>query len=569
MTGFTTDNYFSGIMRVLLLFLFSGFGLYAEAAELQANVTRQQITLGDHLQVNFQLRGATPQEPDFSPLQQDFEILSMASGSRVVSINRDTDRYYEWQLTLTPKHTGTLTLPPIEVAGARSEAVEIQVDAPQVNDTEADTFLQVSLNKSRVYVQEEVLLTLKLYSKVQWRNKAIASFDLPDTLVKAVAENEYVSNLNGTPHLVYELTLALYPQKSGTLTLPALQYDIEPSRRGRSMFSDFYGTGERLHGISETLSIQVDPTPGDLQGPWLPARKVTLSEHFSHDRKSLKAGEPITRRITLRAEGLSETQLPELPLPELEGFNFYRDQAQIREEPQAEGVISERVETIAMVPTREGRFILPAVEVRWWNTDTEQFEIARLEEKTLQVSLPANYIVPAQADSFNPAPVANSSVATTSELNIPRWLPFSQALTAALLLLFIGLWWRERREKPSAAIKPQAPSNDQTLWRQLKQASANNDLVSLRECLLAWFNHTEQNHYHSLEAIAQQSEPELAAALRELDKALFSPEQTDFNSGALLQKIQLRRIARRDNAAGHKLPDLYPPKGTPRTEAKD
>lgn len=548
--------------RLLLLTLLCCLAIKAgAAAELSVDVPRQQIALGDHLQVTFELRGSNPQEPDFSPLQQDFEILAVASGSRVIMVNGETDRYYEWRLTLTPRHTGTLTLPPIEVAGARSRAVDIQVTEPQANSTDAETFLQVEAHKSRVYVQEEVLLTLKLYSKIQWRNKGIASFDLPDTLVKAVAEDEYVSNLGGTPHLVYEVTLAVYPQKSGTLEIPALQYEIEPARGGRSLLSDFYGTGERMRGSSQPLSVEVEPSPADTRGPWIPAREVSLSEHFSHDPQDLKAGEPITRRITLKAEGLSKSQLPELPLPELDGFNFYRDQAQTREEPGAGGITSERVETIAMVPSREGRFTLPAVEVRWWNTETGQFETATLPEKNLRVSLPAGYTPPTQAAADTPdAPAAASDPGKVETVaTIPLWLQISQTLTAALLLLFILLWWRARRRAPDDRPRAAGTPADQSLWRRLKQASAAGDLKELRAALLAWFSQAWHEDYRSLEAVAQHCrDTELATALRQLDRALYSGTGATFDSGALLQKIQKLRVDRRDNPNTGKLAPLYP-----------
>ena len=555
----TADNRSQGAIRFLLWLLLCGVAASAWAAELRVDVPRQQITMGDHLQVSFQLRDASPREPDFSPLQQNFEILSVASGSRVIMVNGDTDRYYEWQVTLTPKHTGQLTLPPIEVAGARSRAVDIQVTEPQANNTDADTFLQVEANKSRVHVQEEILLTLKLYSKVQWRNKGISAFDLPDTLVKAVAENEYVSNLGGRPHLVYEVTLAVYPQKSGTLEIPPLQYEIEPARRGRSLLSDLYGSGERLRGSSEPLSVQVEAIPAGAQGPWIPARDVTLSEHFSHDPEDLKAGEPITRRITLRAEGLSETQLPELPLPELPGFNFYRDQAQTREETTASGITGERVETIAMVPTREGRFTLPALEVRWWNTETEQFETATLAEKTLRVTLPAGYESPSPTEAPSPTPTANSTQPVPTVAAIPLWLQISQAVTALLLFVFILLWWRERRRAPHQQPEAAGTSADQPLWRRLKQASASGDLKALREALLAWFSQAWQEDYRSLEAVAQNCrDTELASALRQLDKALYGDKGASFDSGALLQKIQKLRVARRSKPQSGKLTALYP-----------
>ena len=70
---------------------------------------------------------------------------------------------------------------------------------------------------------------------------------------------------------------------------------------------------------SEPLTISVQPIPPrPAQFPnavWLPARDLQLFEDWSREAEEIKAGEPLTRHVTISALGQLETQIPALETP--------------------------------------------------------------------------------------------------------------------------------------------------------------------------------------------------------------------------------------------------------------
>src|SRR5690606_41551924 len=128
---------------------------------------------------------------------------------------------------------------------------------------------------------------------------------------------------------------------------------------------------------TEEQRINVLPAPASAKGaPWLPANNVELTEHSSSGTDSLKVGEPITRTITIKADGVTAGQITPLETENVEGIKLYKDQAQNDDQKSAKGVVGSRIETIAIVPTKQGVFTLPATKVRWWNNHSQMMETA-------------------------------------------------------------------------------------------------------------------------------------------------------------------------------------------------
>ncbi len=66
-------------------------------------------------------------------------------------------------------------------------------------------------------------------------------------------------------------------------------------------------------------------------------------------------------------------------------MKFYPDQANREDLANQNGVTGIRSQGTAIVANEGGNFILPAIEIPWWNTLTDSLEYARLPEQTLSV----------------------------------------------------------------------------------------------------------------------------------------------------------------------------------------
>ena len=542
--------------------------------ELTASVDRTNISIDDRIMLTLRAEGApTGSGPDLSELSRDFEILSNQSQRRLSIINGQQEAWLEWNLQLAPRHTGNLTIPALELGNLRSQPIAILVsDAPVRDSRDEDIFIETEVNKDGVHVQEQLLFTVRLFSRVNLEGAEIQPLDLPDAVIKAVDENSYITEINQRDHLVLETTFAVFPQRSGELVIPSIVYDVAASRARQDPWSRIYGGRERQRLRGPEVRVPVRPIASELTGEaWLPATEVRFSEHWSTDPDNLTQGEPVTRRITLYADGLTAAQLPAIPYGEVAGANLYPDQAQTDEQISADGVSASVTQTLALVPNQTGRLHLPEISLSWWDTEAGQVRQATLPAREVWVDPAAG-----RASSTGSTSSAEADLFTT-DLSLPRQAQLGLnavhwgLLTASGLLLIIVLWLsfaylRLRRQLSGLLEEHQLKQHherkqEKSAWAQLKRQAKNGTLSDVRDALLVWArSHWADDTLHSLSAIAEHSQrPGLQKQLQALDRSLFShTESVELDRQALLQEVDALRVRRRkQKREASALPPLY------------
>ena len=85
-------------------------------------------------------------------------------------------------------------------------------------------------------------------------------------------------------------------------------------------------------------------------------------------------------------QGLLGSQLPALPTINLNNAKLYPDQPKIEKGDGKSQWTGIRSESLAIIPTRAGEFVLPEVRIAWWNTDSNKAEYAILPERKFTVA---------------------------------------------------------------------------------------------------------------------------------------------------------------------------------------
>ena len=545
---------------------------HTQAQELIANVDRETIGLNDTLTLTVRQTGRTlTGGPDFDGLRRDFDILSNQRSHQMRIVNGDMEGWTEWRLMLAPKRAGTLNIPAFEFGGSQSEPITVTVQERQQQPDSGgrDIFVETEVNKERIHVQEQVLFTVRLYSRVNLDGAEIQPLELKDAVIKPVNEENYITQIDGRQHIVLETTFALFPQRSGTLDIPSLVYELAVSRGQR----DFWGRSSRQRVRTDALSVTVDPTPDQYSGDtWLPARNLQLSEHWGTDPDSLRQGEPVTRRITIQADGLTAAQLPALTLEETPGLTLYPDRPQTEEQVNAGGVQSTSTLTLAMVPNQSGRLEIPAVTLTWWDTEADQMRTAELPASTVNVTAipgaaPASEVTPSRErengeDATAPRPAASGSASLVTVI-----LGIATALLSALSLWLAFLVWRLKtdlaaREAQSRGERDRARAARGRAWQGVKRAAKADDLHALRRALLDWGAALWPDvPPRGLTDLAERLDDDVARArLQELDAILFKGESdSPFDTAALLQALNQSRAGQRSGRTDTGgLKPLYP-----------
>ena len=341
-----------------ILFMFS---LSVSANDLTASVDRTTISIQDSFNLVVKLNEqALLSEPDFSKLDKQFLILSTSKSSNINLINGKLLGVTKWNFELSAKKTGKLTIPSFEFDKLKSKPISITVtDTPErISNTQsyADIFVETSVNKKSVYIQEQVLFTVKLFHQShQISNWNLTEPEINDVFITKFEEpKQYHTTIEGVQYGVLERNYVIFPEKSGSLTLPSLRFNgvVSTPNSSRSRFN--FNQGQRVIRDSNEIKLTIKPVPDSFTGKtWLPASNVTIEEIWSPNKKQLKVGEPITRTMILRAKGSLGSHLPGINASFPSSIKQYPDQVDILDTLKQDGVTGTRTESIALIPLKE------------------------------------------------------------------------------------------------------------------------------------------------------------------------------------------------------------------------
>ena len=535
---------------ITLVFLLL-WGIQAGASTLLAQVDRTQLRLDETVELTLETADATVfGKPDLKPLENHFKVFGTRQVNQLSGSNGETRAITRWLVTLQPRQTGYVVIPPLQLGEALSDPITLHVTEAMASadDLLAPIFIDASLDQEVVYVQAQVVLTLRIYHSVSlYDDSTLSPLQMGDALVERLGEpRTYERDINGVRHGVIEVRYAVFPQRSGELTIPAQLFSattVAPAN------GDRYGSrfGRSTQVKSPTIPLTVKPKPAEYPDnePWLPARSLTLVEAWSPEPEDAQVGEALTRSVLLKANGLTSNQLPPLSSAQVEGLRAYPDQPTLSNEVTANGVSGSREQREALVATRTGDLLLPAIELVWWNTIDERLERSTLPARSLQV-----------AD--NPElqqPAIEPPDAFTYQETVQLWpWQLSSALLALTTLLGFGLWLHARNQ-PAIIKTVQAGPTPRSLLEDLKRACLANDTQATRHALDAWARQQPE----TLADMAARFVP-LSDALDGLNGALYSETGQRWQGEALWQAVQQlpTHHAGESEQSTTSLPPLYP-----------
>jgi len=546
-----------GIAGIALLCLLLLLADPALAAAIKATPDRNPVHIGETFDLVFSSAESVDADPDFEPLTKDFEILNQSQNSQISMVNGKISKMQEWTLTLSPKRAGALAIPSIAFGSDHSPPASVTVQAaeapkPSAGNDEPIT-LEMDAEPKNPYVQAQVICTLRLWMLDGIHVSGnLVDPQVEDALVERLFDGNgrtYMAVRNGKQYAVLERKYALFPQKSGLLRIDPIQQTLGIEVGGRSFFS----RSTRAMAVkSAAIDLKVRPQPPEFTGThWLPAADLKLEESWPQNPPQAKAGEPVTRTLTLHAEGATVSLLPELDTDRnlAPSIKQYPDQPVLNEEKQpTTGISSTRQEKTALIPAQPGEFTLPAVAIPWWNTKTERMETARIPERSLRVEAsgePAPQAAtpePAAPAQAEPAPAQQGAAQPPRPVDEDLW--FWLTLLFGLGWLGTGLaWWlNRRRQPPSAPIPaqavPAAPDGRQAV-QALRQACARHDPAATRQALLAWAQtRWPRQRPATLDEVADLGGGALAEAIGRLNRALYGNSKEGWRGDGLWAAVE-------------------------------
>ncbi|MBW2942100.1 BatD family protein [Zhongshania aquimaris] len=559
------------ILAVLLLLLCQMNNAYAET-NVRASVDRNQVSSEETFTLSLVADSILfSGEPDVSALDADFHIINKQQSSRTNIINGKVNSSRQWDYTLVAKREGTLTIPALPMGKYKTRPITISVSkAAKSQQANSDSiYLESDITPRNAYVQQELQYTVKIFTSVNILDASLDAPEVDNAVVEANGEQRYQTLINGRYFQVIERRYSIYPQVSGTLSIPSLTLQARVEGYRPSMLDP----GRLVVKRSGQHRVKVSPPPAEFTGSvWLPAKEVEIEESWSKDPDKLKVGDSVTRTININADGLLGSQLPALPIIDLQNAKLYPDQAKIEKGDEQSHWTGIRSESLAIIPTRAGDFVLPEVRLAWWNTDTDSAEFAVLPERRFTVA-PAlantsdgtasiGEIASNNATDKVNNPTADNDTAKANVVDSTQAYNSSLLWTVIAMLLlsniaFAAAWWRGRHRPASPISAPESSTqNESKAFKSLERClKIKAEHKELRNALTHWAS----CHFKRVMTLSEIAKaiPELEEPCRQLDAHLFSGQAITIDPSTIINAVKKARSKPAAHLAEPALSPLY------------
>jgi hypothetical protein len=415
------------ILQSLIIFVAiigNFYPLLSAEIEISTSVDRTTIGLNQTFTLTVDISGdkannaGDPQMPDVS----NFAAYMGSSGTsqNIQIINGRMSVSKSISFTYMATASGKFTIPPavlklgdkeyhsqpipIEIVKAPQQPQTQQRSAPQPPAAQSqdqiiedNLFLKVAANKRRVYVNEPVILSYKIYTRVSVTQYGINK--APETAGFWVEEfplgnqpKTYEEIIDGKKFIVAEIKkMALFPTDAGTKTISPMQIecDVRVQTRRRSIFDSFFddpffGRSVRQVVNSKPVTIEVLPLPQEGK----PADFSGLVGNFDIsayvDKQAVKTNEAISLNIKISGRG----NVKMIPAPKVElppDFEKYEPKVSENIDRTETSISGFKNYEYVLIPRHPGLQEIKPVMFSYFDVAAQKYKLLRTPEIIVNV----------------------------------------------------------------------------------------------------------------------------------------------------------------------------------------
>ena len=259
-----------------------------------------------------------------------------------------------------------------------------------------DLFIAVTASKKRVFEQEAVLLTYKLYTLVNVSELMGKMPELDGFHVQEINRQKQpelkMEHYNGKNYgTVVWSQYVVFPQQTGELKIPEIKYEATVIQQNRSAdpFDIFFGGGSMMQEVKKTVmapavTLHVDalptPKPSNFSGA---VGKFSLSSSLTP--QALKSNDATTLRLRVSGTGnMKLMNAPEVAWPK--DFERYDPKTEEKTKIGPNGSTGEVLFDYIAVPRHQGKYELPPVEFCYFDPDARAYKTLTSEGYTIDVA---------------------------------------------------------------------------------------------------------------------------------------------------------------------------------------
>lgn len=260
----------------------------------------------------------------------------------------------------------------------------------------SDLFIKVSANKHRVFEQEPILLTYKVYTLVDLTQLEGKMPDLTGFHTQEIPlpqqKSFHVENVNGKNYrCVTWSQYVMYPQMTGKLEIPSITFKgiVVQQNRNVDPLEAFFNGGSGYIEVKREIkapgvTIQVDPLPNRPAGFSGGVGRFTLSAQL--ENSTVKAGNPLKLRVVVGGVGnLKLIKQPVVTFPK--DFDTYDAKVTDKTKLTTNGLEGNMIYDFLAVPRNQGSYTIPPIELTYYDTAAKAYKTVK--SQPLQVTVEA------------------------------------------------------------------------------------------------------------------------------------------------------------------------------------
>ena len=415
--------YTFGLVSVL-----SAVAVSTSGADLQvtASVDRTVVGLNQQFTLSIEMSGeganAAP-DPELPDLTQFAAYIGSGSSSSIQLINGRMSVSKTISYTFVARQVGKFQIGPakityrgkvyetqpisIEITQAPPQPQPSQVQPGQAvpsvqaeSSIEGNLFVKALVNKRRVYQNEPVIVTFRIYTRVNVTQYGISK--LPNTAGFWAEEfpipqqpGTHEEIINGRKFIVADIRkMALFPTNPGKMTIDPIGVEcdvrVQDRRRSRDFFDSFFddpffGRTVRKSLLSDPIQIEVLPLPIEGKPANFSGAVGSYNLSTTVDKETAKTNEAVTLTVKISGSGnIKVLPQPEVVIPP--DFEKYEPKVSESINRQGETISGTKTFEYVLIPRFPGLQKIKPVEFSFFDLKTKSYRTLQTPELTIDVS---------------------------------------------------------------------------------------------------------------------------------------------------------------------------------------
>ncbi|MCX5924447.1 MAG: BatD family protein [Candidatus Dependentiae bacterium] len=325
-----------------------------------------------------------------------FSFSRCGTQQEISFINGQQSKKITFMYVVTPEKKGSFSLGPVEIQDENgdstfSEKIKIEVgDGTTITPAKHHKqpyILHAAIDNKSVYVGQKVKLLIRFCYQDQYQQLMLPDSALDNFHRGFVSQSSQkgTTKIGDEQYEHQEWLMELYPEKTGTLTIPMFQAVFIPALKYQSGFGSVFGFSTQTAVQSNPKTLEVKPLPKSKEFKDVTAVGTFDSCVFQLQQKKGAVGQGLVATMVIHGDGnLEVVKAPELKLPD--GLHSY--QGNSRTERLNDEKFRKTFEWIIQ-GDNSGTFTIEPQKFAYFDLSSQTYKILKSEKALLTLTAAA------------------------------------------------------------------------------------------------------------------------------------------------------------------------------------